>query len=226
MTPDVQAALIAIGNAFTANARKQRIETFNTLNRLAEKKAIILVGDSLTEGFPIQEMYRSFIPIYNRGIGGDTTRDVLNRLQVSIFDLEPRKVFLWIGTNDLAVEQGEVIGSIVKRIKEICGSIHTRLPQTQIYLLSICPVNTTHDPKIQLQIVANRTNADIQALNALLKQLADGMEITYIDLYTPLADSEGSLRIVYTTEGLHLNAEGYCVVLSILKDFFDDQPAK
>lgn len=69
--------------------------------------------------------------------------------------------------------------------------------------------------------MATRINHDIQILNALLKQLASGVGATYVDVYNALADQEGQLQINYTVEGLHLNAEGYCTVLSILKDYFE-----
>jgi lysophospholipase L1-like esterase len=70
-------------------------------------------------------------------------------------------------------------------------------------------------------MVANRANEDIQSLNALLKSLPSAMEIPYIDLFPHLVDGDGQLRIDYTVDRLHLNMEGYCVVLSVLKDYLE-----
>jgi lysophospholipase L1-like esterase len=217
MSPEIEAALTAIGNAYAAMAKQQRLDAFGRLNCLAQRNAIVFVGDSNTEGFPIQEMYRGPIPFYNRGIAGDTTWDVLNRMPESVYDLTPGKVFLLIGTNDLAGED-ETLAGIAGRIEEICTSIRVTLPQTMLFLLSIYPVNTSHHPKIQQRVVANRTNADIQALNALIERMANGIGIRYLDLFHLLTDAEGELNVEYTTDGLHLNIAGYEVVLSKLEE--------
>jgi lysophospholipase L1-like esterase len=221
LTPELDAALNAFVSAFAAVARKQRLESFAVLNRFADKNATVLLGDSITEGFPIQEMYRGPSPIYNRSIAGDTSRDVLNRLQASVYALQPARVFLLIGTNDIELEQGHPLEETAERIEEICLLIRGKLPQTRLFLLSIFPVHATDHPKIEMSMVRSRTNETIQALNALLRQIANRLEIPYIDVYSHLTGPDGNLRVDYTFDGIHLTAEGYCVVFSILKEYLE-----
>jgi lysophospholipase L1-like esterase len=205
---------------FFENSRKQRLANFLMLNRLAEKNAIVLLGDSIMEGFPILELYRSQTPIYNRGVAGDTTHNVMNRLQESIFDLQPAKVFLLIGTNDLEQEKDGSVEEIADRIEKICVSIHTNLPTTRIYLLSVFPVNPSNRLTLMGQsMVGSRNNGAIQALNALLRQAASRLGIPYIEIFPLLTDQEGNLQIEYTNDGLHLNVDGYYVVLSVLVEY-------
>ena len=100
-TPEIDAALKELTSSFGVVIRKQRLDAFGTFNRLAQPNGIVLVGDSIIEGFPIHELYRGPLLVYNRGISGDTSRDVLNRLEESVYALRPAKVFLLIGTNDI-----------------------------------------------------------------------------------------------------------------------------
>ena len=80
-------------------------ENFVSLNQMAKKGEVLFVGSSLMEQFPIQEILMNHdmhLCIYNRGIGGYTTEDMLESMEEQIFALEPTKIFINIGTNDLA----------------------------------------------------------------------------------------------------------------------------
>ena len=82
-----------------------KVQNFRCLNAVAKKGETVFVGSSLCELFPISEMLQNVEPrirVYNRGIGGDVTDGLLRRMDESIFALEPEKVFINIGTNDLA----------------------------------------------------------------------------------------------------------------------------
>lgn len=82
-----------------------KVQNFRCLNAAAKKGETVFVGSSLCELFPISEMLQNVEPrirVYNRGIGGDVTDGLLQRMEESVFALEPKKVFINIGTNDIS----------------------------------------------------------------------------------------------------------------------------
>lgn len=74
------------------------------LNFESDKGRIVFAGDSLIEYFPFSELYHGEKIIYNRGIAGSTTYDVLSRADTLILPLQPSKLFLLVGTNDFMLQ--------------------------------------------------------------------------------------------------------------------------
>ena len=72
---------------------EMKVHNFMCLNKLVKKGEIVFTGSSLCELFPINEMLQNVEPrirVYNRGIGGDVTDGLLERMDESLFDLEPK----------------------------------------------------------------------------------------------------------------------------------------
>jgi lysophospholipase L1-like esterase len=205
---------------FLDGLRSQRIERFRRLNPLARPGGNVLVGDSITEGFPIEEMYTGEKRVYNRGISGDSTLDVIGRMSESVFELSPARVFLQIGTNDLNLPKPATLDEIAARIDEICSRVVMQLPGTEVVLISVYPVAETASPGIQLEMVSPRTNTMIRDLNRRIADVAVKRGLVYVDLFSRLADASGQLTRAYTTEGLHLTIDGYEVVLKELEPLF------
>ncbi|GGH35121.1 GDSL-type esterase/lipase family protein [Paenibacillus segetis] len=149
----------------------------------------------------------------NRGISGDSSTGVLDKLRDEVFDLEPSKVFLLIGTNDLG--DGKDPQEVVRNIKQICTLIHNQLPHTKVYVESIYPVNQTVESIMPKGI--KQTNEQIRIVNQNLANMTREVSYTYIDLYPKLLDTEGRLDRGYTYDGLHLNTIGYEVVKAELQ---------
>ncbi|PAD28696.1 GDSL-type esterase/lipase family protein [Paenibacillus sp. 7523-1] len=140
---EVQTLLFEMGKQSADNNRKKRVATFKGVNRLAKKEGIVFIGDSIMEGFPLYEMYYGIKPIYNRGIAGDMNQGLLQNLQDIVYDLEPSRVILLIGINDLLENKVR----IVNRIEAICKEIKKKLPDTEILVQSIYPVNNRSNHK-------------------------------------------------------------------------------
>lgn len=218
MNENNQEAMSEIFRGYLEFTMNQRLHSFIALNKWAEKGGLVFVGDSITEGFNIHELLKSDKPMYNRGIGGDTSDGVLAKLNAEVFGLEPKKVFLMIGTNDLGM--GKQPDEIVRNIEEICSRIKTTLPETELYVESIYPVNGDESAnKGPFPAVGPRTNEDIQRINDQVRNLASSNHFVYIDLYSKLIDKEGRLNPAYTYDGLHLNTAGYEVVRSELQSY-------
>ena len=79
-------------------------ERFRRLNPYAKKGAVVFAGSSLMEQFPLYEFLQDddlHCTLYNRGIGGFTTTELLEAMDECILELQPAHLFLNIGTNDL-----------------------------------------------------------------------------------------------------------------------------
>ena len=196
---------------------ESRMSWFRYLNQRAKPGGIVFVGDSLTQEFLIHEMLMNhprIAVIHNRGIGGDTTTGLLSRLQESVFDLSPSKVFLLIGINDLSQADTKP-EDVASRIQTIAEQILQHCPDTTLYLESLYPVNESQHPMIDKATVFPKSNARIDQINCRLKTLQNE-KLHYLDINSLLRDEDGNLRLEYTREGLHLTPEGYRVVLDEL----------
>lgn len=161
---------------------------------------IVFLGDSITDEGDWSKLFPD-LPVENRGIGGDTTLGVLNRLD-QVIVMKPSQIFLMIGTNDLCF--GRSISATTSNYRKILNRLHTELPNTKIYIQSVLPFNDTIFPSRSL-----RTNTNIKQLNIEIKKLAQSYNYPYIDLTPAFSASDGRLPASYTIDGLHLNDSGY-----------------
>ena len=190
-------------------------KNYRALNRLAVKEpAIIFIGDSIVEYFPLHELLQSPKTLVNRGIRGYKTDLLLENLDAHLFGQALDKVFLLLGTNDIGKEmpQAETLANLEAVIQEISRDY----PLAQIQLLSVLPVNEQEQYKGTVYI---RTNEKIQALNRAYQELAQAYyQVSYVDVYSSLLDEVGQLAEAYTTDGLHLSVAGYRILAQALQE--------
>ena len=172
----------------------------------------LFLGDSITEYYDLDKYFPD-MPVVNSGVAGDTTDDILNDMKGRVYDYNPSKVFLLIGTNDLRDEKS--VDEVVDNIKKIIENIETNKKDAEIYLESIYPVNE----EINEKVVELRNNPDINEINDKIEKYAEERNITCIDLHEKLINDEGLLDRKYTKDGLHLNEEGYEVVTEELMKY-------
>lgn len=224
LTPE---QLQEIGNEYQKMEQQQKIERYRILNEHVVKGQILFTGSSLMEQFPINELLMTeHIDriIYNRGIGGFTTADMLQNMDVQIFDTEPSKIFINIGTNDISYAGApfeDVLAYMLKNYSLILEQIKTRIPDTQVYVMAYYPVNETDKASREWggDMFVNRNNRNLPAANAAVKKLAKQSGFQYIDVNAGLTDSRGMLKKEYTIEGIHMYANGYRVVLENMKPY-------
>lgn len=166
-------------------------------------KKIVFIGDSITQCFDLKKHFPSF-NIINEGLSGNTTIDILSRLDDSLFKHQPDVVFLLIGTNDLELTS-LTADEIIFNIKLIINLIKQQLKEVDLYVQSIYPV----DYNIKPFSVGKRKNKDIIYINNAIKNIKD---ITYIDMHKMLKDDSGKLNKLYTYDGLHMSELGYEVI--------------
>lgn len=190
----------------------QRLTHFQTLPKVAGE--IVFVGNSLTDGAEWSELFGD-PRIKNRGISGDVTAGVLHRLD-EVGNRKPAKVFLLIGTNDLA--RGIGADSVLRNILRIVAKLKLAAPATGVYVQSILPVNPAFG-KFQ----GHMTKAlAARQVNKLLQDAAVSKGYTFVDLYASFADSSSRLDAAYTNDGLHLNGAGYQLLKHLLYPYVYD----
>ena len=200
-----------------ARAKADKLERFRRLNPYVKPGQILFVGSSLMEQFPIYEFLQDFdLPckIYNRGIGGYTTQELLESMDVCVYDLRPAHVFINIGTNDLNGPDYRQ-EDLIERHARILQGIREHLPEARLYLLAYYPVSTEvggRNPFMR-ELLRYRTNARIHAANDAVRALAEQFGAEFLDLNGPLCDAKGELKAEYTVEGTHMYANGYKPVL-------------
>jgi lysophospholipase L1-like esterase len=167
-----------------------RITVFDWLG--VDSSDIVFIGDSNTEGFPLNEIYPGR-KIKNRGVSSNTTIHILGRLK-SIIDKHPRKIFLQAGINDIYSD--EPYDSLLSRYQKIVGMI--RSAGITPYCQSLLPLAYRY----------TYMKKDADRFNDWLKQYCEKNNITYIDICSPL-EKDGELDPACTIDGLHVNAEGY-----------------
>ncbi|MGN0572017.1 MAG: GDSL-type esterase/lipase family protein [Candidatus Fimenecus sp.] len=190
-------------------------ENFLFLNEnYCQKGQTVLLGDSITELFNHYEFFFDFSQksgqaVYNRGISGDTSDRLLERLKSNALNLEPRNLVLLIGTNDLGLSMPQEF--IVENIRETLKTARSLCPNTNIVLQAVYPVNR-HVNFAARQMVGKRRNEEIAALNTVLREIAAQYNAFWLDLTETLADKKGRLSKEFTFDGLHLNAQGFAAV--------------
>lgn len=176
------------------------------------KSDIIFLGNSITNGGEWAELLGN-PHAKNRGISGDTTQGVLDRLS-TITKGKPSKIFLLIGTNDFA--RGKSVDEVAKNVEKIVERVKRESPKTKLYVQSVFPVN----PKFNKFLGHMNRQKDIAALNAKIKAVAARHGVTYIDVYKSLViPSTDVMNPEYTNDGLHLLGKGYLKWVEVLKPY-------
>lgn len=196
-----------------------KLRNYEALNRTVKKGSILFTGSSLMEQFPIVELFQSHNCsgiVYNRGIGGFTTEDFLGEINTMLFDLAPAKVFINIGTNDIAERQDgkdwkEALLSNYRQILCLCKE---KIPSAQVNLLAYYPSNLkVADGASWCSL---RTLDNLNEINHKVQQLAQDFDYTFINANEGLHDALGNLKEEYTIDGVHLYAGAYMQVFKNL----------
>jgi lysophospholipase L1-like esterase len=176
-------------------------------------KKIILIGDSITDSFPVSVLLKDY-DVINNGISGDTTEGVFNRLNKDVHGHKPDMVFLMIGTNDFAL--GRTDAEIIEKTEDIIEGLKNKSGAGSIYVFSILPVRGDQ----------NRPNGRIIEVNQAVKRITEKHKVNYIDLHSAFKDDKGELKGEYTDDGLHLTFQAYEHWTEIIKNAIDSFDGK
>ena len=201
-------------NQIECNNDKEAIKTMKKLidMKIDKNENIVLFGDSITEIYPIDEIYGD-LPIVKSGVSGYKTTNLLEKMDQMLYQYNPTKVILLIGINDVLYDDSEKTqNETIQNIQEIVKEIQKYRPKSKIYIESIYPVNKSKDKLFDFNI----DNDTIRKMNKRIKEYCKEEKITYINLYDELTDKEGNFDERYTYDGLHPSTLGYAKITRIL----------
>jgi len=173
---------------------------------------IVFMGNSITEAWknysPDLFEEKSYV---NRGIGGQTTPQMLGRFKSDVLDLKPSLLIILAGTNDIAGNTGPIT------IKETSDNIKSMVTQAkeagiEVILSSVLPVyDYPWSPDLD--------PADkIIELNEVLKNYAVENKIMYLDYFSSMVDDRKGLKSEYSDDGVHPNEEGYKIMTKLVNN--------
>jgi len=232
--------------AMTARSLADQLQDWNQLGRyhqanqeLKKKPAVagrvVFMGDSITDFWRLEEYFPGK-PYVNRGIGGQTTPQMLVRMYPDVIDLKPTAMVLLAGINDIARNTGPSTAEMIQH--NIMAM--TDLAQKngiKVFLCSLLPVSDYpflaqqkaggppptaipgrpgRGPMFRMQMTTTHPPGDILRLNAWLKDYAQRAGAVYVDYFSAMVDEKGWLKEELSDDGLHPNAEGYKVMTRVL----------
>ena len=180
------------------------------------KNKIVFLGNSIMQGGgDWNKRYQSF-NIVNRGISGDYTTGILKRLDEILF-YKPNSVFLMIGINEFFADNSEKPEvnpeNVAKNIVKIADIITKHSPKTKIFIHTILPIN--NDQYIKVKEVnynflqdnySPSINSQVEETNSILKS---NRQYEIVDLHSSFIDKTFKLNTNLSSDGVHLNENGY-----------------
>lgn len=184
---------------------------YTMLNKkYALKNQTVLLGDSITDFFNYYELFYDFCKssgqaVYNRGISGDTTDRLLERLYDNVLSIEPKNIVLLIGTNDIS--RGLPLSMTVENVEKIITETENACPNVNLIIEAVYPINKPMRFRNE-----KRSNKKINEMNNEFIKLCEKHGCTWLDLNDKLRDSKDELKEEFTFDGLHINAKAYEII--------------
>jgi lysophospholipase L1-like esterase len=179
------------------------------------EQRVVFMGDSITDMW-VQPRFGAFFPgkpYFGRGIGGQTTPQMLLRFRADVIALQPKVVVILAGTNDLSANTGPIT------LEETEGNLASmaelaRAHGIRVVLSSVMPVsNYGHDRDGNpVDMRQKRPPEKILELNVWIKKYAAEQGDVYLDYFSAMVDEHGLLKKDLSEDGLHPNTAGYAVM--------------
>lgn len=175
------------------------------------EQRVVFMGDSITDNMHNTQRFGPFFPgkpYLNRGIGGQTTAQMVLRFYPDVIALQPKAVVIFGGTNDIAGNLGPVS---IESIENNLAAMETmaRGAGIKVIMASVMPVC---DMPTRPPMTIGRPPATILQLNQWIKNYAAAHNAVYLDYFSVTVDDKGFLKSDMTEDGLHPTAKGYEVM--------------
>ena len=201
--------------------KEEKVQRYRKLNESCLKEQIVFAGSSLMEMFPIEKFVKEDhlgLTVYNRGIGGYVTQELLDNIDTCILDLKPSRLFINIGTNDLS-NADISIEEIMVQYEKLLDQVLAEIPDCRITLMAYSPVNYEAAIEEMKPVLEIRNNEKITLANQAVCDLARRKGLRFIDVNDPLKDELGRLKAEYTIEGMHITEDGYRAIYPLVKKY-------
>ena len=197
----------SMGNA---DSWESSIRKFEAADHVHPPKvgAILFVGSSSIRFWNTLANDMKPLDVVNRGFGGSQIAHVSRYADRIVLPYRPRAVVLYAGDNDLSWPWSKSPQTVLNDFKRFVAIVHTGLPETWIYFISIkpCPLRWSNW-------------ATLQQTNRMIAEFVSGQErVQFINVTPPMLDAHGKVRgDLFRWDGLHLNARGYALWTSIIR---------
>jgi lysophospholipase L1-like esterase len=174
----------------------------------AGEQRVVFFGDSITDAWNLDHYFpgKGYI---NRGIGGQTTSQMMLRFRQDVIDLQPRVVVILAGTNDIAGNTGPISLEDIEKNYATLAEL-ARVHHIVTIFTSVTPVNG--DVPGKRELFETRPPAEILALNSWLKDFCASSGDLFVDYFAAMVDARGQMQRPLSDDGLHPNDAGYKVM--------------
>ena len=194
-----------------ANLKRYQADNESILAPTKGENRVVFMGNSITQGWKDKNPeFFSSNPYICRGIGGQTTPQMLIRFKQDVIALQPAVVVILAGTNDIAGNTGP---STLEMIMDNLSSMAEIAKANKIKVI-LCSVLPAYDYPWRKGM---EPNILIPKLNEMVKNYSEKNEIVYLDYFSAMNDGNNGLRPELTTDGVHCTLEGYEIMQSLVK---------
>ena len=222
-TPDVAKATKGL-NEWRGSREAMLMDDFGELARYREANAklaapakgerrVVFFGDSITDGWKLEESFPGKHYV-NRGIGGQTTPQMLIRFREDVIDLKPAVIVILAGTNDIAGNTGPMSLEEIEANYASMADL-ARVHGVKVVFSSVLPVHNYTERAADFFPL--RSPEKILKLNRWLQDYCKVKGCLYLDYFTALVDDKGFMKKELADDGLHPNSAGY-VVMALLAE--------
>jgi len=188
------------------NLKKYREANARLSAPAANEQRVVFMGNSITEGWINQRPeFFNGRPYINRGIGGQTTPQMLIRFRADVVALKPKVVVLLCGINDIAGNTGpstlEMIEDNIASMTEIALANNIKVVLSSVLPAYDFPWRPNMEPAPK-----------VMALNKWIKSYAAQKKVVYLDYFSAMVDERNGMKSIYHTDEVHPNKAGYAVM--------------
>ncbi|WP_108425610.1 SGNH/GDSL hydrolase family protein [Flagellimonas amoyensis] len=212
------AALLGFLNPMKSTAQDwPNLEKYSEANATlsapaADEKRVVFMGNSITEGWlGANPDFFTENPYINRGIGGQTTPQMVLRFRQDVIALNPKVVVILAGTNDIAGNTGPM--TLVQIRDNILSMV--QLAKANGISPIVCSVLPAYDYPWR---PGKEPNVKIPELNGMLKEMAAQEEVMYLDYFSAMSDDRNGLPKELTTDEVHLTKAGYAEMEKLVQE--------
>ena len=216
MINNAQKVFIQGGGTLEDWAHLSKFEEKNKeLKKINDPERVVFMGNSITEGWSnFDENFFINNPFVNRGIGGQTTPQMLIRFRPDVVNLKPKAVVILAGINDIAGNTGPI--TIENTAENIISMSEIAIANNiKVFICSTLPaIDFPWSPGLN-------PGLKVIKLNSILKEYCNENNITYVNYFSAMADEKGGLKVPEYTSAddlVHPNLAGYKVMGKIIID--------
>ena len=180
---------------------------------IAVRPRAVFMGDSITDVWALNDPdFFAGNNYVGRGISGQTTSHMLIRFRKDVIDLKPRYVVILAGTNDIAMNNGEIsLENIMGNIISMCEL--AKASRIRPVLCSVLPA-AAYSWRPEL-----KPAEDIVRLNDMIRDYAEDNRIPYVDYHSVLKDENNGLPLKYAADGVHPNMDCYKIMEGMVQRY-------